>query len=109
MKWHAGIGDSDLLRRYARLYVGQELPDGQMKVLLEDGTFTTIEREVHSERAGLVLPYEALTAVFEALESWKGLQSHQATEAKVLREWLNAERARVDKLMAAHIDGEVSS
>lgn len=107
MKWLAGIGEADLLRRYARLYVAQERPDGRMDMLLEDGTMQTVEAGEHVERAGIRLPYPALEAIFEALQKWQGLQSHQATEAKVLREWLAAERDRVTVLMAARIDGPV--
>lgn len=106
MKWLAGIGEADLLRQYARLYVAQERADGTLDMLLEDGTMQNVEAGVHVNRAGIQLPYPALEAIFEALQKWQGLQSHQATEAKVLREWLTAERDRVDKLMTARNDGQ---
>lgn len=105
MKWLAGIGDYDLLRRYARLYVAQERPDGTLDMLLEDGTMQNAPADVHVERAGIQLPYPALEAIFEALQKWKGLQSHQATEAKVLREWLEVERLRVDGYLLRLNDG----
>jgi hypothetical protein len=100
MRWVAGVGETDVLRRYARLFVAQERADGRMDMLMEDGTFTLVEADVHVDRAGIQLAYPALTAIFDALGEWKGLQSHQATETKVLREWLAVERARVDTLIA---------
>jgi hypothetical protein len=98
--WAAGVGETDPLRRYARLYLVQQRPDGREDTLLEDGTFTTVEPGVFQERAGLALAYPALQAIFDGLTEWKGLQSHQATEARILREWLEVERARVDTLTA---------
>lgn len=99
-RWVAGVATPDLLRRYCRLYVGQERPDGRMEVLMEDGTFFTTEPEVVApEASGLLLPHAALMAIREALEEWQGLRGHRATEVMVLREWLKAEQARVDQLI----------
>jgi hypothetical protein len=47
----------------------------------------------------LRLPSEAMEALVEALDRWRGQPSHAKTEAAVLREWLAAERDRVDHVL----------
>lgn len=110
-QWHAAISDVDFMRRRARLLVGHTLSEGRFEYLLEDGTMLAIGgEEAAPPNAGLLLPYPAIDAIYEAVEVWKGLQSHAATETKVLREWLEVERGRVDDLHYRTLDrliGEV--
>lgn len=105
MTWRAQIS-YDWPRDTIRLYVGNVSGDGRTDMLCEDGTWRTVDAGVSVEGAGIVLPRPALDAVIEAIREHKGVALDTATEAKVLREWLAAERARVDRLMAAQIDGE---
>jgi hypothetical protein len=41
-----------------------------------------------------------MEAFVEAVDAYKGQPSHAKTEASVLREWLEVERARVDKVLS---------
>jgi hypothetical protein len=69
--------------------------------LMNDGTWREMPEEgvVVSPEAGIKLPREAVEAIARAVAEWQGHVNHADTEAKVLREWLAAERARVDELM----------
>lgn len=108
--WIAAISIDDVLRRQARLHLANERSDGQVEFLMSDGTFETHPGEQLVEGSGLWLPSASLVAVYDALAEWRGLQTHQATEAKVLREWLGVERERVDALIhvVATRGGEVA-
>lgn len=97
--WQAGVETRDLLRRHHRLHVGRPVADHQWEILLEDGTFARIPEETADDRSGLMLPDQALVAIHHALSEWRGLQTHQATETKVLREWLTVEQRRVDAVL----------
>jgi hypothetical protein len=48
-----------------------------------------------------MVPREAMEALVEAIDAWRGQPSHAKTEAAVLREWLEYERGRVDKVFEA--------
>jgi hypothetical protein len=48
---------------------------------------------------GLLLPAEAVEAIARAVQEFQGHTSHADTEARVLREWLTVERARVDRAL----------
>jgi hypothetical protein len=47
------------------------------------------------------VPREAMEALVEAIDRHRGQPSHAKTEAAVLREWLEYERGRVDKVFEA--------
>jgi hypothetical protein len=47
------------------------------------------------------IPTEAVEALVSALDAMRGQPSHAKTEAAVLREWLEYERGRVDKVFEA--------
>lgn len=69
--------------------------------LMRDGSWASIEPGMHVEpdSVGILIPRPAVEAVARALAEWQGHTSHADTEARVLREWLAVERARVDHLM----------
>jgi hypothetical protein len=76
---------------------------GSAVFLMPDGTWTavvegaTVAGETGKE-PGIVLPVQALDAIGKAIREYSGDMSHSETEAKVLREWLAVEMARVDRL-----------
>jgi hypothetical protein len=70
------------------------------RVLMPDSSWTEIN-EGEVAPAGLVLPAEAMDALIDAIDRYRGAPSHAKTEAAVLREWLAAEQARVDKVFEA--------
>jgi hypothetical protein len=75
-------------------------------VLMGDGTWHVLaEGEATGDDAGLPLPREAIDAILTAIEQWQGRANHGATEARVLREWLGVERARVDKTLGIGREG----
>lgn len=94
MTWGAGITE-DWPSGTVRVFIGNQRPDGHSELLMEDGTWLTVETGTTTDRAGILLPRPALDALLDELTRWKGLATHQATEAKVLREWLAVERERV--------------
>lgn len=103
MTWGAGIGE-DWPRDTVRLFIGNQRGDGRTDILMEDATWQTVDAGIVVVGAGIVLPRPAVAAILDALNDWKGLTTHQATEAKVLREWLAVEQRRVDAALA-HSDG----
>lgn len=83
---------------------------GEIRYLASDGTWSTatatpLSFNVDDPPAGqpipmgIDLPREAVEAIAEACEIFLGHASHGATEAKVLREALDVERARVDRML----------
>jgi hypothetical protein len=67
--------------------------------LMPDGTWLHVDEGTYPERMGIDLPAAAIEAIALAVQEWQGHTSHADTEARVLREWLSAERARVDKVL----------
>lgn len=85
-----------------RLHVYCPRGDNQLAILLEDGTWTTVDDGVVSPpMAGLVLPREALKAIALALTEHLGELLPSEGERRVLREWLEVERGRVDAQLAS--------
>lgn len=83
-----------------RLIVSRDRHDGYCEVLQEDGSWLMIPDGTAPERPpGVVLPRQAVEGIAAAIERWQGNANHGATEAKVLREWLDAERRRVDHVL----------
>jgi hypothetical protein len=100
-------GNDDFAMRRVRLYVDESFP-GFQRVMLNDGTWhersgaetTTVLPAGVAERAHLFLPVQALEPLGEELERFLRGATHAATEAAVLREWLDVERGRVDDMLA---------
>ena len=68
--------------------------------LRADGAWqTATEGEALPTEAGLLLPAASIAAIAEAIAAFQGDAGHAATEVRVLREWLAAERARVDAVL----------
>jgi hypothetical protein len=65
--------------------------------LMPDGTWHTAGEGETAGQHGLLLPTGSIEAIAEAIQEWQGHTSHADTEARVLREWLAVERARVDR------------
>ena len=82
-----------------RLYVVRNSV-GRVEYLCEDGTWVSSVGGTRDEKAGIVLPAEAVEAIAKGIEQFQGHASHADTEARVLREWLAVEKARVDAALA---------
>jgi hypothetical protein len=69
--------------------------------LRADGLWQSVpEGQTHTEsEIGMRLPAEAIEAIAVAIEEFQGHASHADTEARVLREWLAVETARVDEAL----------
>ena len=68
-----------------------------MDILCGDAIRSVPEGDLIPDDAGIVLPAEAVEAIVQAFAEYQGHASHAETEARVLREWLAVERARVDR------------
>jgi hypothetical protein len=98
-----------LQRNEIRLVVARNRHDGTHDYLMDDGTWLTVlDGEAGPRPPGILLPRSSLEVLAEAIAKWQGDASHAATEVRVLREWLDAERARVDDLyrISRHEDVE---
>ncbi len=92
----------DFLRKTVRLMIARRGAPGYEEVWMGGGIWRSIpEGTVTEEPPGVLLPLSAVDAIREAIEEFDGNKSHGATEAKVLREWLAVEQARVDKALEA--------
>ena len=70
------------------------------EVGMADGTWTVIpEGEDIPENAGWEFPRAAIEEIARAIADWQVHTSHADTEARILREWLTAERTRVDLVL----------
>ena len=67
--------------------------------LMPDGKWQEADEATSPEGMGLLLPAEAVEAIARAVQEFQGHTSHADTEARVLREWLTVERARVDRAL----------
>ena len=91
----------DPLSQVARLIVYEVRPFGSpVRYLNEKGEWVEVaEAAAKPADAGITLPPEAIEAIAVAIQKYQGHASHADTEAKVLREWLTVERARVDEVL----------
>jgi hypothetical protein len=99
-KYDAGVirESHDYARGTVRLLLWRREGLNAVSYLCEDGNWLTgVDGDVLDERAGLILPAEAVEAIAAAIQEFQGHASHADTEARVLREWLVVERARVDR------------
>jgi hypothetical protein len=92
---------NDYARGTVRLLVWGPTGGGRASAYLrQDGTWRDVdEATTRDEDAGFLLPAEAVEAIASAIQEFQGHASHADTEARVLREWLTAERARVDQVL----------
>ena len=98
MRYRAGIVEDFIQRRF-RLYVARDEQPGFQSLLMEDGTWQTVDHAVvPPEQAGILLPLDAIDAVLDAFKRFKGDALDSSTEAKILREWRQAESDRVTDL-----------
>lgn len=73
----------------------------QAEYLMSDGTWQVVDQGVQldPDKVGIVLPEAAVGPMLEAFAKHHGDTGHAATEARILREWLTAERGRVDAVL----------
>lgn len=83
---------------FARNRVTLLIRDGDQRAfLMGDGTWVSVAEDVAAPAdMGLILPAGSIEAIALAVAEYQGHTSHADTEARVLREWLAVERARVD-------------
>jgi hypothetical protein len=67
--------------------------------LLRDGTWYTGKEGEAVTDMGILLPRHVIEPIAVAIAEWQGHTSHADTEARVLREWLAVEQARVDRAL----------
>jgi len=80
------------------MYVTQQAGEGRYNFLGEDGVIHTCEEGTKPPADPIRLPEGALESLRDALNSRLG-EVPSTTEARVLRESLDIERARVDKII----------
>jgi hypothetical protein len=98
--WRAALV-ADWPMRGTRLYAARTVGHDLVERLV-DGKWVVGQPDVAPEGEGLYIPEAALPAIFDAMSAYQGLATHQSTEAKILREWLEVEKGRVDRwLMSA--------
>jgi hypothetical protein len=75
--------------------------DNGTSMLSPDGTWVPLTEGVSTGKPTIALPAEAMDALIEAVDRYRGAPSHAKTEAAVLREWLAKEQSRVDEVFHA--------
>lgn len=92
---------SDPFAQTADIYVLRaDVLGAKYSLLGPDGVFVTHPEGASPAVPTLRLPTGAIEAMQEAFDRLRGAPSHARTETAVLREWLAAERARVDAALA---------
>jgi hypothetical protein len=71
-----------------------------VRCMTKDGTWVEVEEGGLIEPT-LSIPVEAMEALAEAIDRYRGVPSHAKTEAAVLREELAKEQSRVDRMLEA--------
>lgn len=101
----------DWQRDRIRLALREERYDGE-RYLLSDGTWSEesgrgeIAKVPDGLEIGLPLPEAALEEIVQAIERHKGATVHGPTAEKLLRETLEIERGRVDRLIDRALEPE---
>jgi hypothetical protein len=73
----------------------------RVEYLRSDGLWQSVEEgSAPGVEVGIELPRASIEAIAVAVQEWQGHTSHADTEARVLREALDIERARVDRALA---------
>lgn len=97
MTWIAQVEMTDPLRRYVGIHLGQLLPDNGLEVVsFGEGTVKRVPENESAGPAGLKLRVDQGLALMQALNAYYG----GIEDARSLRKDYDAERARVDKLLA---------
>ena len=96
-----GGGWADPLADEDRIYVQRRsFPGALWSVLSADGrTWITPQEGAVMDGVGFAIPPEALEPLAQEIDRVLGHASHADTEARVLREWLDVERGRVDEAL----------
>jgi hypothetical protein len=90
------VGYDSFARSVVRLAV---LDADRNAYLMPDGSWQTVAEGELIQDMGVLLPAGSIEAIAVAIAEYQGHTSHADTEARVLREWLAVERARVDKAL----------
>jgi hypothetical protein len=105
--WKAAIippgGHMDPLAQTGLLVIQFIEPNGERKALMSDGTWAEVVEGTSNADIGIALPGDAIVALVEALDRYKGSPTNSKTEAAVLREWLTYERDRVDSVLLGEV------
>lgn len=100
MRFRAWVSRNDMLGRTIKLQVIEQRGLSAYDCLLEDGTWAEVEEGAQTpENAGIALPTGSLEAIVRACMEHLGNSLPSVAEISVLREWLVAERERVDALL----------
>ena len=91
---------SDWARGTVRLLIREQHGDRAAFLMINSTWQDVPEGQYPEGEVGLILPAGVVEALAEAIAEFQGHTSHADTEARVLREWLAAERARVDQVLA---------
>lgn len=86
-----------------RVLVWEDVP-GARRYAMDNGTWQTIQEGSPLVTGpvptpGIVLPVQVIEPLALAIQEFQGHASHADTEARVLREWLQVEQARVDRAL----------
>lgn len=87
--------------RGVKLLVAEDWAPGTNRILMSDATWREMQEGASNDQEGIILPFDALSAIEDAISLYRGQSSHAATESKVLREALDIERRRVDDVLKA--------
>lgn len=99
-QWVARV-EEEFMKRHITLRLAAN-GSGSGHYLMPDGNFKTVnEGEIADD--GLVLPNSSARAILKAFQDYVGIVSPSSQENKVLREWLDLEKERVDKILNAKI------
>ena len=84
-----------------RLHVWRRVSGDRVEVMMADGTWTTIDpMESIPLDSGIPIPGYVFDEIFDAFLKYKNFKTHEPTEVKVLREWLEEEKKRVNNLVS---------
>jgi len=98
-----GVDYTDPLAQDYRLYVFRKFPDNTTQVLYTNGpTNVTLEEGDEYPSPSMTIPPEFVIPLYEALG--EALGKTGPTDTTVLREWLDAERRRVDDFLRWEYD-----
>lgn len=95
-----GMFMSDSIRLVVYENIGFDA--GAQRILMADGSFKVFPNDgtqLDPGTYGIVLPKAAIEALAVGVQDWQGHTSHADTEARLLREFLAVESARVDKAL----------
>lgn len=101
-KWQVYISNQDNLRRFVKMFIGRTVGDGQDEYVTPSGVIHRVSEAVQpDDELAWIVPTDVLIPLHAALSEHIGNGIPSVGELKVLREWLDSERTRVDKLIYA--------